>query len=181
MNGIKNRMALRIMRKEFKTIKRKGKVINLAEARSIALLYRVDDEKKYQVIKNYVKHLKEEEGIKKIFSIGYVPAKKIPDYLKPRLEFEFFCNKDLSWLNKPHGNLINNFKYEEYDILIDLESEEIIPLRYLLNWSKARFKVGYYNKQYQKYYDLMINTPKKDLVEFISQTNYYLSVINKTV
>ena len=173
-DGIKKSMAMRVMRKEFNMIKRKGKVVNLSEARSVTLLYRVDDEKKYEVVKNYVKYLKEEEGIKKIIAIGYVDAKILPDYLKPRLEFEFFSNK-------PQGNFVNNFKYEEYDILIDLESEEIIPLRYLLNWSKAKFKVGFYNKEFETYYDLMIDIPKKDLIEFISQTNYYLSVINKAV
>jgi hypothetical protein len=172
---------MRAMRNEFNALKRKSKVINLAEARSVALLYKVDDEKKYNIIKNYVKHLKEEEGIKKIIAIGYVPAKIIPDYLKPRLEFEFFCNKDLTWKGKPRGNFINNFKYDDYDILIDLESEEIIPLRYLLNWSKAKFKVGFYDKEFECYYDLMIHIPNKDLSDFISQTNYYLSIMNKAI
>lgn len=176
---IKHSIGLKQLRKEFKNFRRTGKVINLEQAQSVALLYRVDDEHKWQLVKKYVKYLKEEEGIRKILTIGFFPGKELPEYLRPQLEFEFICMKDLAWNEKPVGNVSKNFCSEYFDILIDLEPEEIIPLRYILNWSNARFKVGYFTNDYSNYYDLMLQLERKELSEYINQVNHYLSIINK--
>lgn len=167
------------MRREFGLLRRNAKVVNLAEAKSVALIYRVEDEKKVQLVKNYVKHLKEEEGIRKIMALGFYPGKEMPGFVKPQLEFEFFCRKELQWNERPGGNVVKNFCNEYYDILIDLEQEEIIPLRYILNWSKAKFKVGYFTGEFKNYYDLMMELQKPDLADYLAQVNYYLSIINK--
>lgn len=178
-DGFKHRIGLKQMRREFKSLRRTGKVINLDLAQSVAIIYRVDDENKLATVKKYVKHLKEEEGIRKIFTLGYFPGKELPEFLRPQLEFDFFCKKDLLWNEKPNCNAVKNFCAEYYDILIDLEDEEIVPLRYTLNWSKARFKVGYFSKEFSHYYDLMMSLEKKELSEYITQVNHYLSIINK--
>ena len=177
--GIKHKIGLRKMRKEFINLRRNGKVINLEQAQSVAIIYRVEDEKKLTVVKNYVKHLKEEEGVRKIMTLGYFPEKEMSPFLKPQLEFDFFCKKDMQWNERPGGTTVKNFCSEYYDILIDIEREEIVPLRYILNWSKAKFKVGYYTEEHKNYYDLMMQVPKEDTAEFIAQVNYYLSIINK--
>lgn len=177
--GIKKKIGLKQMRREFKNLRRVGKVYNLGNAQSVCIIYNADSEEKYNTVKNYVKHLKEEEGIRKIMALGYVDAKEVPDYLRPKLEFDFFCNKDLAWNYRPGGIIIKNFISEPYDILIDMERHENVPLRYLLNLSKAKFKVGFFNKDYQHYYDLMLDVKNNALVDYIAQVNYYLSIINK--
>ncbi|MFZ5553331.1 MAG: DUF6913 domain-containing protein [Bacteroidota bacterium] len=178
--GIKKKMGLKQARREFRNLRRVGKVYNLGNAQSVCLIYKADSEEKYVTVKNYVKHLKEEEGVRKIMALGYVDDKIVPDYLRPKLEFDFFCNKDLAWNYRPGGTVIKNFVNEPYDILIDMEQDEIVPLRYVLNWSQAKFKVGYFNKDFQHYYDLMLDVKSGELVDYIAQVNYYLSIINKT-
>jgi hypothetical protein len=110
--------------------------------------------------------------------LGFIDEKELPADYQSKLEFDFFTRKDLSRFYKPGGNTVKNFIQEDYDILIDLTSEEVIPLRYILNYSRARFKVGFYSEENQPYYDLMINMKKYNMIDFIDQVNHYLKIIN---
>lgn len=177
--GLKHRIGLRQMRSEYRALRRNGKVYNLATAQSFALIYRADNEEKFEVVRKYVRHLKEEEGIKRIMALGFVDEKVLPDFAKAKLEFDFFSKADMSWNHRPGGSAVRNFCNEQYDILIDLEREEIIPLRHILNQSRAKFKVGYFTEEFKHYYDLMIDVKSKETVDFIAQVNHYLSIINK--
>jgi hypothetical protein len=179
LNNIKRKIARSQVRKEFRNLRRTGKVINLSNAQSVGLIYQVTNQEKFEIIKKYVKHLREEEGIRKIMALGYVDDKILPEFVSPKLDIDFFSNKDVSWNFKPTGTSVRNFINEHWDILIDLEAEEIIPLRYILNLSKARLKVGYRHPESENYYDLMIDVKSPNLVDFIAQTNYYLSIINQ--
>ncbi|MFN3342304.1 MAG: DUF6913 domain-containing protein [Flavobacteriales bacterium] len=177
--GIRKKVGRRQMRSEYKGLRRTPKVFNLATAKSVGLIYRVDNEEKFAAVKKYVRHLKEEEGIKRIMALGYVEEKVLPEFARSQLEFDYFCKADLSWSFRPGGNAVKNFCNEVFDILIDLEREEIIPLRHILNKSKGRFKVGYFTEEFKHYYDLLIDVHSAELIDYIAQVNYYLSIINK--
>lgn len=167
------------MRAEYRALRRVPRVNNWSTAKSVGMIFRCDDEEKLEVVKKYIRHLKEEEGIKKIKALGFVDDKTLPAYASPKLELDFFCRTDLSWNFRPGGTTVKNFCNENWDILIDLESEEIIPLRHILNRSGAKFKVGYFTETYKHYYDLMLDVKSQDVVDYIAQVNYYLSIINK--
>ncbi len=176
--GIKKNIAKRRLSREFKSIKRVGKVKNLDDALSIGILYEVDKSDTYHLVRKYVRHLKEQEGIKKIMALGFIDEKDLPSDYQSKLEFDFFTRKDLSKFYKPGGITVKNFSGEDYDILIDLTHETIIPLRYILNWSRAKFKVGFYSKENEPFFDLMIKMEKFNMVDFIDQVNHYLKIIN---
>jgi hypothetical protein len=182
VNDIKHKLGNYFLKKELQASNGRSKrVVNIKDANSVALLYKVRDEAWHKTIKRYVAHLKEEEGIRKIMAFGYFDGKEAPHYLQSKLEFDFFSKKDLNWMSKPSGLAVNNFVAESYDILIDLSMESYVPLRHVLNRSKAKFKVGLYSEENEKYYDLMISIQNaKSLPHFIEQVNYYLSIINRT-
>ncbi|MBX7093409.1 MAG: hypothetical protein K1X56_01725 [Flavobacteriales bacterium] len=177
--GIKRKIGLRQMRSEYKNLRRVGKVFNLSTAQSVALIYQCDSEEKLEQVKKYVRHLKEEHGIKKLMALGFVNEKTLPEYAKAKLDLDFFCQADLSWNLRPSGNAVRNFCSESYDILIDLEKDEIVPLRHILNKSKSRFKVGYFTEQFGNYYDFMLDVKSTEMLDYIAQVNHYLSIINK--
>lgn len=178
--GIRKNIALRKLKKEFKNTKRIGKVKNLDEALSIGIIYQVDRPETYHLVKKYVKHLKEQEGIRQIMALGFVDEKELHADYNSKLEFDFFCKKDLTKLYRPHGTIIKNFIEEDYDIVIELTNEIIVPLRYMLIKSRAKFKVGFYSEENEPYFDMMINTGKSfNMVDFIDQVNHYLKIINK--
>lgn len=178
LDGIKAGIGYRKLKKEMAGQNRKAHICNLAQATSIAVIYRAEDEKMHQVVKNYLKYLKEEEGIRRLMAFSYFDGKDTPAYLQSILEYDYFTRKDLNWHGKPSGSSVDKFINEPYDILIDLTEEPCLPLRYVLVESKAKFKVGQHNPKNEPYFDLLIDTQMNDLAKFIEQVTYYLAVLN---
>ena len=151
---------------------------NLNNATSIALLYKIDDEEDYKKVSSFIKYIKSEFGIKRVFFLGYWDdAKKNPEFLQTKLDFDFFSKKELNWKGVPFGGNIDNFINEKFDILIDLNSYFNVPLRYLLLQSNSALRVGRYSKENEPYFDLMISNEKDDFEEYCNQLVKYLTMI----
>ena len=159
--------------------KRSPKVSNFQSATKVGIIYRGVDEKHHDVVKRFVNHLKQEEGIRHIMALAYYEEKQTPFYLQSKLNFDYISRKDVNWYGKPSGTTVRNFEEEQYDILIDLTLKPCLPLMFVLLNSNARFKVGKYSLKYQEAYDMMINIEKDSLKELIEQVNYYLTIINR--
>lgn len=178
---LKYNLAQKRFRREFKNLSRTGKVYNLDEARSLAILYYLDSEETLSIVKKYVKYLKEEEGLKKILAVGYWDGnpKEVPSYISPRHEFDFILQHEHAKKQKPTGNLVKNFIHEDFDILLDLTFDRKLPLQYLLNWSHAAFKVGLHNEEDLNFYDLTVIQHNKSLTDLIDNSTGILKKINK--
>ena len=181
----KYKFAQRRFNREYRNYRRTGsKLYNLADARSVGILYSADNEETFSIVKKYVRYLKEEEGIKKIMAVGYYEEKgkekEKPAFISPKLEFDFITRKENCKNIKPTGNTVKNFTIEEYDILLDLTFDKKLPLQYMLNQSKSRFKVGVHNESLEQFYDLMIITKEnRSMTELIDNINMILSKLNK--
>jgi hypothetical protein len=98
----------------------------------------------------------------------------------------------LNWYFKPEEYSVKEFVKKQFDILIDLNLEEHLAVRFVLAESASKFKTGRYCFIEPNYYDLMISLPEDtkvvDGVEekleintlelLIKQTEYYLKMIN---
>lgn len=158
---------------------RKPVAKNLAQSVKVGIIYLVSDEAAHNQVRNYVKKIKEEIGITRIMALGYYDAKELPFYLHAKLNFDVFSLKDLNWYRIPHGNVVQNFIAEEYDVLIDLTVHDLLPLQYILAKSKARFKVGRLSDTNAHFLDMMIDTAGADsLSQLIANVNRYLMMIN---
>ena len=92
-----------------------------------------------------------------------------------------FCQKELTWYRIPAGNTVNNFITEEFEILIDLTLEDILPLQYIVAKSRARFKVGRFGEANRHFLDMMIDMAgANSLPQFIAQVDRYLLMINRS-
>jgi hypothetical protein len=158
---------------------RKPVAKNLAQSVKVGLIYLVADETAHGHVRNYVKKIKEEIGITKIMALGYFDGKEPPHYLHAKLNFDVFSQKDLNWYRIPHGNVVQNFIAEEYDVLIDLTVHDQLPLQYILAKSRARFKVGRQSPTNAHFLDMMIDTAGADsLPQLIANLDRYLMMIN---
>ncbi len=154
---------------------------NLADAAKVGIVYHARDEQTHQQVRNYVKKIKEELGIHRISALGFVDGKDLPYYMAPKLHFDAFCQKDLNWYRIPSGNTVNNFITEEFEVLIDLTLEDILPLQYIVAKSRARFKVGRYGEANRHFLDMMIDMAgANSLPQFIAQVDRYLLMINRS-
>lgn len=158
--------------------KRIARVCNLADAKSVGLLYKIESQDNYDHLLKFAKYLKSEFGTKQVFMMGYWDKKKeVPDFLKAKVDFEFFTKASLNWAGIPRGGNIDNFLNEQFDILVDLNSYFNVPLRYLIAKSKARLKVGRFSPENEPYFDIMIGNNKLTFEEYGNELVKYLTMI----
>ena len=71
---------------------------------------------------------------------GYVEKKEITTLILP--QSRILGPNDYNWLGKPREDVLNDLQAERYDILIDLTTRPLLPLRYLAMDTNADFKAG---------------------------------------
>lgn len=71
---------------------------------------------------------------------GYVEKKEITTLILP--QSRILGLNDYNLLGKPREDVINDLQSEHYDLLIDLTTRPLLPLRYLVLFADADFKVG---------------------------------------
>ncbi len=174
---IKNYYRRKALKKIIQTINRPIKSVSLNAAKYIGILYRIEEEKSYVILSNYVDKLLATGKILRI--VGYHDHKYVPHYCIPKLKYDFFCQKEQNWVGIPNAPFVDEFVNEPFDMLIDLSMEPIFPLQYILAKSVARFKVGSRDAGKEKFLDMMIeldeNHSVNDLVYFI---NDYTNKLN---
>ena len=124
---------------------------------------------------------------------GYVPKKEVQSAVLP--QSRIVGMKDFTILGFPCKELVQDLQQQEYDIVIDLNQSNALPLRYLCLLAKAGFKSGMaaggdagisptVNEKkgncqiIQSPCDLQINTQPQDSPEFLfQQILHYLTNI----
>ncbi len=180
LEGIKKQFGLKALKRSLGE-ERRSKVKNFDDSRSVGILYQEKGESFYILVKQYVKYLQEEHGIREILAMSYIDDKKeVPFYHVHRLKYDYFTKANLNWKSEPECENVHNFVARDFDILIDLEKDPVLPLKFVLARSKAKFKVGYYSEANEAFYDMMIKTGDNDTFDdYIKQVNHYLKRINK--
>ena len=178
INSIREKSGRLSLKRESSRLQRSRRIVNLDNASRLGVLYYLPDEPTYRTISDYVKKLQESGKIVK--ALGYVQSKRLTGQFLPKLSYDFLYPTGLSWNYKPVSSAAKDFMAEEYDILLDLSTEDHLPLLYITGMSKARFKAGMKSQQRSGYLDLMIDLGEKDgLDELITQIDHYLTIINK--
>jgi hypothetical protein len=125
-----------------------------------------------------VKDVRENDH-KEVLALGYYDQKELPPMRFSKLGLDFFTKKNLNWHFKPIAPIVKNFINKEFDILIDLHNNDNLHFRYIVAMSKARFKIGKYDKKVARFYDFMISTADHiALPQFIEQINHYINRFN---
>lgn len=176
-SGIKKYIGNYKFQRAMKKVTRKKHMVNLLDARSIAIIYLVADEKTFRLIKDIQKNLSENK--REVMVIGYIDRPDIPTYcIVPDMGY-YFNQNEIDWLSIPKNDYLKKFVKKDFDILIDLSDDDMFTLKYLSGLSQAKLKVGKYSPLHEKIMDLMIDTNKdKSLDYFIDQALYYLRAIN---
>ena len=71
---------------------------------------------------------------------GYVEKKEITSLVLP--QSRILGMGDYNWLGKPRDLVLKDLQAEHYDLLIDLTTRPLLPLRYIAMYTDADFKVG---------------------------------------
>ena len=177
IEDFKQKVGRWVFQRELKINKRLKVVCNLDEAKSIGILYDATSEDQIKIIKPFVTYFFDLK--KEVKALGYVNSKQLSFHHTPKLQYDFFYQKDLNWYYKPQNYIIDNFVKKEYDILINLCDSSIIPIKYLVASSIAHFKIGIHEENYE-IYDLMISLKDdKSMEKLMHEIKHYINLINK--
>jgi hypothetical protein len=149
---------------------------NLGDAKRIGILYTLNDVPDYERVSEFVSKLQGDH--KEVKALGFVKNKNLIQRFLPKLSYDFFSNKDLTWFYKPIHTQVRDFIEKEFDLLIDLSLHDSFPLKYISGLSKAMCRVGKFSEENAEYYDLMIDLkPSMSSEDYLGQVQHYLTVI----
>ncbi|MCW3786907.1 hypothetical protein OM075_10540 [Marinilabiliaceae bacterium AAT] len=152
-------------------------ICNLKHAKKIGIIYDSLSNEDLSAIKKVEKSYINQNI--KVELLGFSNAKIIQDNLIGDNNHHYVCIKDLNWLFQPKSELLKEFIAKDFDILINLYTNEDFCTEVIVRSSYAKFKVGpaHLNKNM---HDLMIDggEKKNNILYLNEQISYYLGIIN---
>lgn len=162
---------------EIHKLKIKHEIVAFENAASIGLVYDATNEVDYETIRAYVKTIRSQYK-KDVLSMGFVDKKEMPPSQFAQYGMDFFTRRDLDFRMIPKNPLVDNFIEKKFDILINLHSGNCFPLRYICALSRARFRIGPYDKKNTMCYDMMIHrSGETSLKTIIQETEEFIRKI----
>ncbi len=131
------------------------------QAKSIGILFSVEDKQKHDAVKEFIKQL-QHDG-KKVMVLEYLPKQK-DNY---EFLFDFFTIKDLTFWGKIESPDADKFIETPFDYLYCIDNDSNPLILHVLARSKARCRIGKFTQQYNSFFELMIeqNGSVKNLIE----------------
>ncbi|HDP76062.1 MAG TPA: hypothetical protein ENN49_09375 [Bacteroidales bacterium] len=174
--NFKNNKSLKELSKTAKFLKRQRQIFNLTTARHIGIVFNLTDSKAFDTVLGF-KAMLERIPIT-VEAIGFYNDKEIPQLYTLEKGVNVFSRVELNWYKKPKTPLYSEFIAKDFDILIDLAQDEVIPLRWVSTLSRAKFKVGALN-YFNNPFDLIVTVDKSMGLEHLTQQIYNtLEVLN---
>lgn len=164
------------LKKELKKLKREKKNSSLETSKFIGILYEYKDDKDFEVVDNLIHEL---QALKKeVKVLAYISNSNLLEYIPQKLSVDFFQLNDLTWYLSPKSTYVTRFVNTNFDILIDLNVNNLLPLKYVSVTSRAHYKVGIYQEEMKETLDLLIKSKNKtNIKELIQEMLHYLSLL----
>lgn len=156
---------------------RKVSYSEFSDVKTIGLVWDASDPSEFKAIASF--HSKMKAIGKTVKVIGYHQKDELPDEYTAISYFNCLTKKDLNFFFLPVNSDADLFLKDEYDILIDANFENILPLQYITKLAKAGLKVGLYTEKNKDDFDVMIAQHNPKTSEYIEQVVYYLEMIHK--
>jgi len=168
-----------LIKRKIGQTKLSGKDVSFHSAKKVGIIAVMDSKDRMEQVINFKKRI--ESYGPKVVSIGYVPLAIIPDYFNTQMQTDVFSKKDVNFFGIPGNSFVKEFLNEEFDILIDLTLDEVLPLIYVAGLSKARLKAGKYRANMLHVYDFLLKADEgKPFGDFLFSMKNYLSIINSS-
>ncbi len=162
---------------------REKRFVNYENAKTILLLFESDYSEKNPRIRRIIKTLTNDG--KKVMAWGFVDKKEITTAILP--DFRILHHKDADFFAKPLATYMHELEDMQFDLLIDLTMNEVIPLQYISLYSNVFCKTGI-KKSELKMYDFIVdisgvndndaeNPIELDAVYIYEQIIFYLKKI----
>lgn len=128
---------------------------SVESAKTVGVVFVVEDEVSYIRIDNWLKKLV--AAGKEVRVVGYHHSDNVPHYCIPKLKHEYYSKKDVNWFGKPIRPSLGDFVKEPFQILIDLTIDDNFTTKYITSLSESSMKVGKKSDGNEDFYDFMIS------------------------
>jgi hypothetical protein len=167
-----------ILNRKLANTKRKVSYSNIDQVKSIGIIWdasKIDD---FVVLSKFYQKMNENKTEVKV--LCYFAGKNLPNQYTAIRFLSIVKNEELNIFYHPVSSEANSFISKRFDVLIDLNFRNLLPLRYITSLSTASFKVGLFDPEVKRTpYDLMMEIKNPVNIEgYLSQVIHYLGMIN---
>jgi hypothetical protein len=163
------------LNRRLRHLKRKRQLLGFEASSTVGVLFKTDNLLDFESVRKFLLYLHEKQN--QVFAIGFIDNKKIPDYFLMKKGFNFFTRKELTFFFIPKSKVVDDFLEKQFDILIDLSTDNSFPLQYISSMSRSKFKIGR-SANGSKCFDLMIDTEKNNKVDFlVEHIKHYTAIL----
>ena len=146
-----------------------------ANIRKVFILFESDVLERNSQIKQLVREL-QSDG-KTVTAWGFVDKKQVNSAILR--DYRILGRQDVNLMGKPKDYELQDLRSEHFDLLISLNMNNIMPLRYLSLFADADFRVGMVtNEPYENNFMVAVPDDQKNLVYLFDQLMLYLRKIN---
>jgi hypothetical protein len=161
-----------ILNRKLKKIDRAHQVCSHSNASSIAVLFDGSKAENMEPVKKYHQLLRNLN--KKVHLLCYINKERPGESLM----FDHLTRKDLNWCFIPDSGKTDDFINQHFDLLVNLCTEECLPLEYLSALSNSGYRVGRFIPDKTFCFDLMIHSNgNHDVNYLIEQIEKYLKMV----
>ncbi|HRZ97489.1 MAG TPA: hypothetical protein P5084_08035 [Paludibacter sp.] len=152
LENLKRYVFIKRATKFINTNLRDRRFVNYEKAKSILILFESDYSEKNILVRRIIRNLVNDG--KKVSAWGYIEKKEITTAILP--DFRVLHQKDTDFFQKPKVSFFNELEDMEFDLLIDLTVNEVLPLQYIAIHANALCKTGSIKNELEVY-DFAIN------------------------
>lgn len=156
------------------------KTIPFSEANKIGILVE-DIPQNSKVINKFVTEFTKEGKHVDVLCYSKKPKKKNkPVKEKYKFKYSPITSRDIKWNGKFKSKKINNFIKTDYDYLFSLNTSPFLPFENILIKSKAKCRIGSFQKKKENYYEFMIHDGnRKSLSSLVEQMIFFTKKIEE--
>lgn len=173
---IRLKIGTSILRKKIGRTKRKVGYNNIDGVKKIGIVWDATNVSEFLCLSKFYQRMSERNIEVRI--LGYYPGKNLPDQYTAIRYLTCLRREELNFFYIPVSNDAESFIKEKFDILIDINFKNHLPVRYITSLSSAALKVGLFETDGITF-DLMIEMKKPVKVDdYLDQTLHYLEMIH---
>jgi hypothetical protein len=167
-----------LLRNKLARTKRKVFYSNINLVKSIGIVWDASRPEEFSILSRF--HQKMHERNIKVKILGYFPGTELPDQYTAIRYFTCIRKDELNLFYKPLSPEATAFINNRFEILIDINFNNLFPLQYISSLSNAGFKVGLFESDVgDNPFDLMMELKNPVNIEsYLNQIIVYLEMIN---
>ena len=177
LNVIQKKLGSILLPIRAKSNGRTPKVFTFANAKTIGILCNITSKGTYQDIMEFTKLINRMHPNIQVSILGFIADEELGESLSQQKDIQFFSAEDFSWSGKLVNDSVKQFAANKFDILLDITTNTVYPIQYIVRTSNASYKVGRFIEDDMQY-DLMLDTKEENTIpNLITQINVYLTKI----